>query len=117
MIGATRSRELAAWLLELGTGRLEPAALVESLAGKLEGVGVPLFRVSVWIPTKHPELWGNQIVWSCDEGCQILRRAHDVSSSSDYIGTPAERLHESGTRTLRCRLEPRAQPEFELLRR
>src|SRR5262245_50056646 len=112
-----RSRELSAWLLELGTGRLDPAALVESLAGKLEAMGVSLFRVSVWIPTKHPELWGNQIVWSSDEGCQILRRAHHVSSSSDYVGTPAERLHETGARTLRCRLEHPAELEFELLRR
>ena len=112
-----RPRELAAWLLELGTGRLEPAALVESLARKLETMEVALFRVSVWIPTKHPELWGNQIVWSCGEGCQILRRAHDVSSSSDYVGTPAERLHESATRTLRTRLEHPAEPEFDLLRR
>ena len=84
-----RSRELAAWLLELGTGRLEPAALVESLARKLETMGVALFRVSVWIPTKHPELWGNQIVWSCGEGCQILRRSHDVSSSSDLAAAGA----------------------------
>lgn len=117
MTDDARSRDLAAWLLELGTGRLEPAALVESLAGKLENLGVALFRVSVWIPTKHPELWGNQIVWSRDDGCQILRRAHDVSSSSDYVGTPAERLHETATRTLRCRLERPAAPEFELLRR
>jgi len=112
-----RSRELAAWLLELGTGRLEPAALVESLARKLEGMGVALFRVSVWIPTKHPELWGNQIVWSTAEGCQILRRSHDVSSSSDYVGTPAERLHESASKTLRCRLERPVEPEYELLQR
>jgi hypothetical protein len=111
-----RSRELAAWLLELGTGRLEPAALVASLAGKLEEMGVSLFRTSVWIPTKHPELWGNQIVWKHGEGCQILRRAHHVSSSTDYVGTPAERLHASAARTLRRRLEPPAEPEFELLR-
>lgn len=111
-----RSGELAAWLLELGTGRLEPAALVDSLARQLEGMGVALLRVSVWIPTKHPELWGNQIVWKSGEGCQILRRAHDVSSSSDYVGTPAERLHQTASRTLRCRLEPPAEPELELLR-
>jgi adenylate cyclase len=112
-----RSRELAAWLLELGTGRLEPAALVTSLAAKLEAMGVALFRVSIWIPTKHPELWGNQIIWSCDEGCQIVRRAHDVSASSDYVGTPAQRLHESGARTLRCRLDDPAERQFELVRR
>ncbi len=112
-----RSRELSAWLLELGTGRLEAAALVESLAGKLEEMGVSLLRVSIWIPTKHPELWGNQIIWSSDDGCRILRRAHDVSSSSDYVGTPAERLQESGARTLRCRLEHAAEIEFDLLRR
>jgi adenylate cyclase len=117
MSNDSRSNELGAWLLELGTGRLEPAALVASLVGKLEDMGVALLRVSVWIPTKHPELWGNQIVWSHDEGCQILRRAHVVSASSDYVGTPAERLHESGSKTLRCRLEPPAEPEFELLRR
>lgn len=117
MTAPARSGDLTAWLLELGTGRLEPTALVDSLAAKLEGLGVSLFRVSVWIPTKHPELWGNQIVWSCNDGCQIVRRSHQVSSSADYVGTPAQRLHESGAKTLRRRLEPPAEPDFELLRR
>jgi adenylate cyclase len=113
-----RSRVLSAWLLEPGTGRLEPTALVAALADKLETLDIPLFRVSVWIPTKHPELWGNQIIWSAGEGSRLLRRIHDVSSSTDYVGTPAERLHQSGDATLRRRLDGAgAELEFDLLRR
>jgi hypothetical protein len=86
--------ELAGWLLEPATGRLEPDALLSAFVARLETAGLSLFRVSIWIPTKHPELWGNQLVWDRESGCRVLRRTHVVSTSSDYVGTPAERLHQ-----------------------
>ena len=103
------------WLLRPGTSRFEPDAFITALVGELTAVGLSLFRVSAWIPTKHPDLWGHQLVWDRDEGCRMLRRAHDVSDSEDYVGTPAEALHQSGAPTLRCHLEDASIP-FAMLR-
>ena len=88
--------EITRWLLEPATGHLAPDALLTELVARLQAAGLSLSRVSVWIPTKHPELWGNQLVWQQNQGCSVLRRDHVVSTSVDYVGTPAERLHQLG---------------------
>jgi adenylate cyclase len=97
--------ELPAWLLDPDTAALEPPALLDGLVARLSAAGVALHRVSIWIPTKHPELWGNQLTWDRADGARVLRRSHEVSSTVDYVGTPSEALHQSGGATLRCRLD------------
>lgn len=109
--------EITRWLLEPSTAQLAPEALLDALAAQLEASGLSLFRVSIWIPTKHPELWGNQLIWDRESGCRVLRRSHEVSTGTDYVGTPAERLHLSGATSLRCRLEGQVAVPFEMLRR
>ncbi len=94
-----------AWLLDPETSGLEPTALLDGLVARLAAAGLVLHRVSIWLPTKHPELWGHQLVWAPVTGSQVLRRSHEVSTTSDYVGTPAEALHQSGSPTLRCRLD------------
>src|SRR5205085_2695734 len=63
--------KLFAWLHERGTGELEATVLLDGLASLLMDAGLDLHRVSVWIPTKHPELWGNQIVWEPMKGARV----------------------------------------------
>lgn len=99
------SDDLHGWLLDPATTALAPAALLGELAGRLQTSGVSLHRISVWIPTKHPELWGHQLMWDPTSGARVVRRSHEVSTTVDYVGTPAEALHRSGAPTLRCRLE------------
>lgn len=108
---------IAGWLLEPATGELEPPALLDALAERLGAAGLAPTRVSIWIPTKHPELWGDQLVWERASGSRVLRRVHDVAGTPDYVGTPAEALHRSGAPWLRCRLD--REPErsrFAMLR-
>ena len=96
---------LSAWLLDPTTSALEPSALLDGLAVRLAAADLDLHRISIWIPTKHPELWGHQLMWTPQGGPVVTRRSHEVSQSTDYVGTPAEALHNSGNSTLRCRLD------------
>lgn len=97
--------DIAAWLLAPSTADLDAAPLLDGLVVRLGEAGLSLRRASVWIPTKHPELWGHQLIWSPAEGARVLRRSHEVSSTVDYVGTPAEALHASGAASLRCWLD------------
>lgn len=102
---SSRADVLHGWLLDPATTALEPAVLLGELAERLQAAGMSLHRISVWIPTKHPELWGHQLMWDPTSGPRVVRRSHEVSTTVDYVGTPAEALHRSGAPTLRCRLE------------
>jgi adenylate cyclase len=110
--------KLFAWLLDRGTGELEATVLLDGLASLLMDAGLDLHRVSVWIPTKHPELWGNQVVWEPMKGAQVIRRAHATSTTTDYVGTPGEALIKSGQLVLRRRLDAEpSRSEFAMLRK
>lgn len=107
---------LFAWLFERATSDLEGSALLDGLATRLQDAGFDLHRVSIWLPTKHPELWGHQLIWEPPTGARVVRRSHDASLTTDYVGTPAEALFKSGALTLRRRIavEP-ARSEFAML--
>jgi adenylate cyclase len=107
---------LFAWLFERATGELEGSALLDGLVVRLQGAGFDLHRVSIWLPTKHPDLWGHQMVWEPATGSRVIRRSHDTSLTTDYVGTPSEALYNSGAATLRRRIavEP-ARSEFAML--
>lgn len=108
---------VAEWLLQTSAGKLEPEAFVSALAERLNHDGFAICRVSAWIPTLHPELWGNQLLWDPDNQCRVVRRDHDVTSTPDYIGTPGEVIHRDRVASLRCRLDaPREQIPFAILR-
>lgn len=108
---------IPAWLLDPATSALEPIELLDGLVERLGAAGFALHRVSLWIPTKHPELWGHQLMWTREDGARVVRRSHEVSRSTDYVGTPAEALFESGASTLRCRLDQAQERDrFAMLR-
>lgn len=79
--------------------------LLDGLVARLAAAALELHRVSIWIPTKHPELWGHQLVWQPTGGARVIRRSHETSTTVDFVGTPAEALYASGAHTLRCRLD------------
>jgi len=110
------SASLTAWLLDPATSALEPSALLDGLAMRLAAADFDLHRISMWIPTKHPDLWGHQLMWTPQGGPTVTRRSHEVSQSTDYVGTPAEALHNSGSSTLRCCLA-REPHRFAMLAR
>jgi adenylate cyclase len=106
------------WLLSTpSTTQQTPRDFLAELVGALADSGFALGRVSAWIPTLHPELWGTQLIWDPESGCRAVARDHGASGSDDYVGTPGETIHQERVAHLRCRLDgPREQIAYELLR-
>ncbi|HUQ04754.1 MAG TPA: adenylate/guanylate cyclase domain-containing protein [Kofleriaceae bacterium] len=108
--------QLFAWLFERTTGELEGTALLDGLASRLTAAGFDLHRVSIWIPTKHPELWGHQLIWAPATGAALVQRLHATSFTTEYVGTTAEALYMSGALSMRHRLAADGPPrEFPML--
>ena len=109
------SLAVSEWLLLASTSRAEPEQLLADLAARLDAAGFELIRLSAWLPTLHPELWGSQLIWSRESGCRTVPRTHEVESTAAYLKSPGQALH-AGRQAIRCRLDgPRAELEFPLL--
>ncbi len=90
------------------------AELVTRLA--LDGCErVRAFRLSAWLPTAHPELWGTQIIWTRDGGTEVVQRPHGIHGTPVFQGTPGQAVLEA-RRPLRWRLGPDDELPFEVLR-
>jgi adenylate cyclase len=69
-----------------------------ALCNRLQAAGVPLKRASLHLQIQHPQWLGGRITWS--DGMQVaelVRVDHDVRGRSEYIGSPAQEIHDGAT--------------------
>lgn len=72
---------------------------------RLQQAGVPLKRATLHVQINHPQWLGARMIWSDGmKGAEIARVDYDVRERSEYIGSPANEIHE-GAAELRENLE------------
>ena len=102
------------WLLREGRLKADPVALVDSLAAQLLRAGAPLWRLRLGFFTIHPQVAAWAYVWKHGEKTQIERFPHGVRQSAAFIGSPAQRMMDSGA-PVRYRLDALARADHRLL--
>src|SRR5262249_16298206 len=95
--------ELAEWLLH--APRVEDGGLsfVQNLAERLRAIGMPLWRVSMSLLTKHPEVRWRNLRWHETEGAQVIQRQHQTSFDPFFTESPVALLVQ-GYAPIRVRL-------------
>lgn len=72
---------------------------------RLQQAGIPLKRATLHVQINHPQWLGARMTWSDGmKGAEIARVDYDVRERSEYIGSPANEIHE-GADELRENLE------------
>jgi len=102
------------WLLREGRLNTDPVALVDGLAAQLLGAGAPLWRLRLGFFTIHPQVAAWAYVWKHGEATQIERFPHGVRQSAAFIGSPAQRMMDSGA-PVRYRLDALGSTDHRLL--
>jgi adenylate cyclase len=102
------------WLLREGRLKADPVALVDGLAAQLLRAGAPLWRLRLGFFTIHPQVAAWAYVWKRGEKAQIERFPHGVRQSAAFIGSPAQRMMDSGA-PVRYRLGALARTDHRLL--
>ena len=102
------------WLLREGRLKADPVALVDGLAAQLLRAGAPLWRLRLGFFTIHPQVAAWAYVWKRGETTQIERFPHGVRQSAAFIGSPAQRMMDSGA-PVRYRLDALASADHRLL--
>ncbi len=94
----------------------DPEELFQQLAERLCAAGLALQRGSASLMTKHPDVFGKQLIWARGKGARTVLRSHEVIASSMYSNSPVAYVRREG-KALRARLDrPDDELEYDLLR-
>src|SRR6188474_1692280 len=64
---------------------------------RLQQAGIPVKRASLHILIHHPQWLGARIMWEDGREVEIARVDYDVQERSEYIGSPANEIHDGVT--------------------
>ena len=113
--GGSDAGALVRWILTDGRAERSGARFVNALCGRLVGLGLPLFRVTVYAATLHPQLRGFGWRWWRDRRVtEEVRIPRGTETTTEYLESPLRGPIENGT-TLRQRLDAEGS-QFLLLR-
>jgi adenylate cyclase len=104
MLGLADVPELVDWLLQLRHDDDGGAALMMALVGRMRAQGVPLWRCSFSLMTKHPELVWRTVQWNEDDGVRIVERSRAELDTPYFQASPIALLRK-GAPPIRVRLE------------
>jgi adenylate cyclase len=95
--------ELEQWLLHAPRVEDGGVSFVKNLAERLRALGMPLWRVSMSLLTKHPEVRWRNLQWHETEGARFVEREHQTSFDPFFTESPVALLVQ-GSRPIRVKL-------------
>ena len=108
--------KLITWL---ASGAPTPVQLLSGTCERLVAAGIPLWRVSAFVKTLHPDAYGRSFVWRPGADVVINTAGFDLPESPEYLRSPLAILYGSG-HEVRYRLddpESRRFPFFDDMRK
>jgi len=106
---------VARWLVQGARSAGQPADVLKQLCEQLVTCGIPLWRVSVFVRTLHPQVMGRRFSWQLDTGVSISEAGYERLDDDIYRMSPVVHVYNSGM-PLRRRLAARDCPiDFAVL--
>ena len=81
-----------------------PSQAVKNLCERLVEVGLPLWRMGLFVRTLHPDVYGRNFIWRRGGGVAIGSADFDVRDTPEYRASPLRVVFEEG-REVRCLVE------------
>jgi adenylate cyclase len=97
------------WLLRAPHCDDGGATFMQGLVDQLRAAGLPVWRCSFSLMTKHPELVWRSVRWSESDGVQTIERSRDTLAAPFFTRSPVARLRD-GEPWVRVRLAPGPLP-------
>jgi adenylate cyclase len=117
-MNTTELQSVIDWLIDGARSATSPPQMMAESCERLVNAGLPLWRVSVFVRTLHPNMFGLSFVWRPGENVVVTRADYDVVDSSQFRSSPLVSLYEKG-QEVRYRLddpESRRFPFFDDMR-
>ena len=112
---ATHREAIVSWLLDEARHLERSRDVIEQLAERLVGAGVPLFRIMFNVRTIHPQIMGTAYRWSRGEEAVMLTRGHDILADPMYLESPFKVIHDGAGGIRRRLIDPKVALDFPIL--
>jgi len=112
--GMSESSAMRSWLLRVAHVPDGGQSFLRDLAERLRDRGLPLWRSSLSVLTKHPEVLWRTVQWHETSGIQIIERQHATFRDPFFTQSPVALLHQ-GAENVRVRLASE-DPRFPICR-
>lgn len=109
-----RADPVAEWLLREGRLEADPLQMLAALGARLLAAGAPVWRLRLGFFTIHPQVAAWAYVWVRGREPHIERFPHGVRQSGAFMGSPAQRMMQSGA-PVRFRLDNLQAADHRLL--
>src|ERR1700719_895090 len=121
LVAAPSDSDIVHWLTNDARDERFIDNIFAEMCLRLQRAGIPVKRASLHLLIHHPQWLGARIMWADGmREAEIARVDHDVRERSEYIGSPANEIHD-GVTEVREDLERdpslgRKQPVFSDMR-
>ncbi len=79
---------IAGWLIAEAWRAATPDQLMDRFCRRLCEIGVPLARMTIIVPTLHPQVFATVFVWREDGGVKTVFEAHDILQQPKFKDSP-----------------------------
>ncbi|WP_315785937.1 MULTISPECIES: adenylate/guanylate cyclase domain-containing protein [unclassified Bradyrhizobium] len=84
----TAHLELITWLIDGARSAEEPGETLSQACARLVELGVPLWRVGIFVRTLHPDIYGRSFIWRPDGAVEIGSVDYGFQDSPMYWDSP-----------------------------
>jgi class 3 adenylate cyclase len=113
---SAHANSIAGWLLADGWQARSPDELVERFCRCLASRGVPIARMTVIIPTLHPQVFATVFVWRADSGVRTIYEPHDILQQPKFRASPFAPILRGAGGVRRRLAEPGCKLDYPVVR-
>lgn len=95
-MAACDTRPVIAWLIDGARSAQRAEALIAELCERLVAAGIPLWRVSVFVRTLHPEIMGRRFIWQPGTPVAVAEGPFDLLEDDRFQHSPFIAVIRSG---------------------
>ncbi len=104
------------WLAEGAPTAATAEDILDQLCRRIAACGVPLWRVSVFVRTLHPNIMGRRFTWQPDKPVEMSAAPYRVLETDSFLKSPVVHVYETKEVLRRRICEPDCPMDFEVLR-
>jgi adenylate cyclase len=104
------------WLAQGAPTAARAEEILEQLCRRIEACGVPLWRVSVFVRTLHPNIMGRRFTWQADKPVETSEAPFELMQAEEYLESPVVRVFRTGEQLRRRICDVDCPMDFTVLR-